>query len=253
MLVTRRRSGDTVGEKPVHGAARLATGPKLLPLVTLSLLVIVTVLHLLGQLIDSDSLFTDLTQILLMPLLGAVLLSWIRCELNLIAKLVLAALSCSWLGDTLPRFMSGDAGFLTMVGCFLIAQAFYIFALWPLRASSILRRPIAVLPYLIALAVLVLWCAPGAGNLLIPVLIYGVALSLMAVLSTGLGIIAGTGGAIFFFSDALIALRSFAGVEFAGHGFWIMLSYVLGQTLIVTAVLRRHGGPVAISPRDESA
>ncbi|WP_407636048.1 lysoplasmalogenase family protein [Paeniglutamicibacter gangotriensis] len=90
-------------------------------------------------------------------------------------------------------------------------------------------------------------CGPGAGALLIPVVIYGLALVLMAMLSTGLGELAGVGGAIFLISDGLIALRSFTTMELPGASFWIMLSYVVGQGLIAMEVIQRtgreHGAP----------
>lgn len=240
-----------MGGQPAVGATRRGPGHKAKPVVALVLLVLATGTHLLAQLVAPEGRLADITQILLMPLLAAVLLTRLGSVSSTLARLVLLALFFSWLGDALPRFMSGDAGFLTMVGCFLVAQAFYILAFWPYRAASLLARPVAVLPYLAALTALVLWCAPGAGNLLVPVLLYGIALGLMAVLSTGLGKLAGCGGAVFFISDALIALRSFAGIELPAHGFWIMAGYVLGQGLIVAAVVRRR--QVAVRDRQHGA
>lgn len=229
-----------MGGQPAVGAAGSGPGYGAKPVVALVLLVLATGTHLLAQLVAPEGLLADITQILLMPLLAAVLVTGLPSVGSTLARLVLVALFFSWLGDTLPRFLGGDAGFLTMVGCFLMAQVFYILAFWPYRAGSLLARPVAVLPYLAALTVLVVFCAPGAGSLLVPVLVYGIALGLMAVLSTGLGVQAGCGGAIFFLSDAMIAVRSFAGVELVAHGFWIMSGYVLGQGLIVAAVVRRR-------------
>ena len=67
----------------------------------------------------------------------------------------------------------------------------------------------------------------------------------MAVLATGLGWVAGIGGALFFVSDSLIALRAFADVTLPAHGFWVMLTYIVGQTLLVLAVVSVQGGEVA--------
>jgi hypothetical protein len=66
----------------------------------------------------------------------------------------------------------------------------------------------------------------------------------MAVLATGLGWVAGIGGALFFLSDSFIALRAFADVTLPAHGFWVMLTYILGQTLLVLAVVRVADGAV---------
>uniref|UniRef100_UPI00404A1451 hypothetical protein n=1 Tax=Brachybacterium sp. GPGPB12 TaxID=3023517 RepID=UPI00404A1451 len=52
----------------------------------------------------------------------------------------------SWAGDTLPRFLDGQAQFLAMLGAFLLAQIVYALALWPPRGGSLLARPAAVSP-----------------------------------------------------------------------------------------------------------
>lgn len=197
----------------------------------------VSLIHLTAQLIAPDGALANLTQIFLMPALAVVLLVATYRPRSKLLRWVLLALGCSWLGDMFPRFMSGDRAFLMMVGCFLLAQLCYLQALSPYWRRSVLGRPRWTIPYALGFGWLVFTCAPHAGSLLIPVVIYGLALTLMALLATGLGALAGTGGAIFFISDALIALRSFAGIEVPAHSFWIMLSYVVGQGLIVAAVL----------------
>jgi hypothetical protein len=62
----------------------------------------------------------------------------------------------------------------------------------------------------------------------------------MAILSTGLGRLAGIGGLVFMLSDALIAIGAFTDLELVAHGVWVMLTYVVGQTLIVLAVIRHE-------------
>ncbi|HCH47717.1 MAG TPA: lysoplasmalogenase [Glutamicibacter sp.] len=198
----------------------------------------VTAIHLLTQLFAPAGILADVTQIMLMPLLGAIIIALTSAQRGKLIKLVLIAVLFSWVGDTLPRFMEGDQGFLAMVGSFLIAQFFYIAALARYWRSSVMRHWWMTTPYLGAFTVLVLLCAPGAGALLVPVLIYGVALTAMAIFGTGLGVLAGCGGAIFFLSDSLIALRSFTTLDIPGMGFWIMLTYVVGQAMIGIAATR---------------
>ena len=198
----------------------------------------VTAIHLLTQLFAPPGILADVTQIMLMPLLGAIIIALTSAQRGKLIKLVLIAILFSWVGDTLPRFMEGDQGFLAMVGSFLIAQFFYIAALARYWRSSVMRHWWMTTPYLGAFTVLVLLCAPGAGALLVPVLIYGVALTAMAIFGTGLGVLAGCGGAIFFLSDSLIALRSFTTLDIPRMGFWIMLTYVVGQAMIGIAATR---------------
>lgn len=201
----------------------------------------VTAVHLVAQVVATDGLVAGATQVLLMPLLAGVLLAGTRPPRGRLVAVVLVALFFSWLGDTLPRLAGDDTGFLLMVGCFLVAQVFYVVAFWPFRDSSILTRPVLVVPYVVGLVVLVVLCREGAGAMLLPVVVYGVALTTMAVLATGLGWLAGVGGAVFMVSDSLIALGAFTDVNLPGHSFWVMLTYVLGQLFLVLAVRNREG------------
>src|SRR5690606_32019157 len=91
---------------------------------------------------------------------------------------------------------------------------------------------------------------PAAGLLLPAVSLYAAALCTMAMLATGLGRRGALGGALFVLSDALIALDTFAVLPLPAQGFWVMLTYLLAQVLLVSAVLsadrkRAAGGPGA--------
>ncbi|WP_413454666.1 lysoplasmalogenase family protein [Glutamicibacter sp. FR1] len=202
-------------------------------------LVLVTSAHLLAQLFWLTALLADATQILLMPFLAGAVIASITSPRGRLIRLLLAALFFSWVGDALPRFMDGDPAFLAMVGGFLIAQFFYIGALARYWKSSLLRRWWMLFPYLAAFAVLLVLGSAKAGALLAPVIIYGLALMVMAILSTGPGPVAGSCGAIFFLSDSLIALRSFTDIGLPYIGFWIILTYVAGQAMISYAASQR--------------
>jgi uncharacterized membrane protein YhhN len=204
---------------------------------------LLSAVHLGAHLAGAEQL-AEVTQWFVMPLLALVV--WAATSGARRSRLVrwtLVALGFSWLGDSAPDLSSGDVSFLTMVGFFLLAQLAYAAAFWPRRGESLLRRPLLLVPYGIALGALVAVCAPHAGALLVPVMVYGVCLTVMAVLSTGVNRVAGVGGAIFLVSDALIALGAFVpGFEVPGplsSGFWVMLTYLAGQALLVVGILRR--------------
>lgn len=212
----------------------------------------VSLLHLVAQLVAPDTAWAGGTQVLLMPALALVLLLSTAAPRPRVVRWALVALGCSWLGDSLPRLLDADAGFLAMIGCFWLAQVAWILAFWPWRDRSVLTRPAALAPYALAAAGLAAWCGASAGPLLAPVVLYAVVLTAMAVLATGLGRVAGVGGALFMASDSLIALHAFVGLDLPGQGFWVMLTYVLAQALLVGAVAReagraapRRGGRVA--------
>ncbi len=203
--------------------------------------VVLVLVHLAAQGAGATTL-ADVTQWMLMPALAAVVVSATRWPRGRVVTWTLVALGFSWLGDLVPSLVGPDASFLVMVGFFLLAQVAYVVAFAPLvRRSVVHSRPVLLLPYAAVLVTLVALCAPGAGALLVPVALYGGVLVAMAVLATGLGRLGAFGGAVFLLSDSLIALEAFVpGWELAGQGFWVMLTYTVGQGLLAAAVIGRN-------------
>lgn len=198
------------------------------------------VAHLIAQLAGADTVAAS-TQWLVMPALAAaVWFATAHGARSPLVRTVLLALGFSWLGDSVPALFEGDARFLVMVGLFLCAQVTYVVAFWPWRHRSVLRRP-ALAGYLLAFGVLLVLCTPGADGLLVPVICYGLCLTLMAVLATGVHPLTAVGGAVFFVSDGLIALDAFA-AWYAPPvpGFWVMVTYLTGQALLVSGVVRTN-------------
>lgn len=213
--------------------------------VAAAVLGLVTVLHLGAHLTGADQV-ADVSQWFLMPLLALTLALAAPRPHGRLVRLVLVALGFSWLGDTAPDVVPEDLAFVTMLGFFAVAQVLYVVAFWPLRRAGVVgRRPVALVGYAAAFVALVVACAPGAGSLLAPAVVYGALLATMAALST-FHRVAGIGGALFLVSDSLIALDAFVdGYALPAHGFWVMLTYVAGQALLVAGVLlhvRRTGG-----------
>ncbi|NYG60414.1 putative membrane protein YhhN [Nocardioides daedukensis] len=201
-------------------------------------------IHLWAQWTGVDAV-SDPTQPVLMALLALALWTATSAPRSRLVRLTLVALAFSWLGDTAPRFVDGDAAFLLMVGFFALAQVAYVVAFRPYADQSVLAiNRIALTPYAVAVVLLVAICAPGAGGMLVPVLVYGALLGTMAVLATGLGRLIWVGGALFLVSDGLIAIDAFAENVTIGHSsFWVMLTYIVAQVLIVLGVLERAGDP----------
>lgn len=202
--------------------------------------VVLVLIHLTAEATGAEDLST-VSQWTLMPAVAAVVLTATRTPRSRLVTWVLVALGFSWLGDLVPSLVADDVSFLVMVGFFLLAQVAYVVAFLPAVGSSVVRtRRLLVLPYAAVLLTLLALCAPHAGSLLVPVCVYGVVLTAMAVLATGLGRVAALGGAIFLLSDSLIAVEAFVpSWDLAGQGFWVMLTYTTGQALLAVAVLRR--------------
>ena len=201
----------------------------------LTVLAVIGTLHLLAQLVGA-TVVAGITQVLLMPMLALALWSGTGPSRGRLVRLTLLALGFSWLGDTIPRFVGGDPGFLGMLGSFLCAQVVYVIAFWPRRRRSLLVRPPAAAPYLLVAVAVVALSAPGAGALLPAVVVYASVLCAMALLATGLGRAAGVGGAVFVVSDSLIALDAFGTLTLPAHSVWVMATYLTAQLLLVLAV-----------------
>ncbi len=203
---------------------------------------VLALVHLVAQLVGADRA-ADVTQWFLMPVLAAVLWLSTTVPRGRLVVLTLVALGFSWLGDSAPDLADGDTAFFLMVGFFLLAQLTYIAAFAPFTTRAVLRRNRGVVvAYVVAVALLIAACAPGAGVLLGPALVYGAALGVMAVLSAGVNRTAAIGGGLFLVSDGMIAMGAFADwftppVE----GFWVMVTYIAAQVLIVLGVLEADG------------
>lgn len=211
------------------------------PRIALRIFLALATVHLVWQVTGQEA-YASAAQWFLMPALAAFLLIRTRgTERTRLVRLTLVALFLSWLGDTAPDLASGDTAFLLMVGFFLVAQVVYIATFWPHHDQSVLRhRRGLLLPYAVAIAALIVACAPHAGGLLVPVLVYGLLLGTMAVLATGVGPLVWAGGALFLVSDGLIALEAFAPWwQLPLQGFWVMLTYLAAQLLIVLGVIGR--------------
>lgn len=200
---------------------------------------VLVLIHLGLQILAPSSPATRATQVLLAPLLMTILLAAVASPRPHTTTWTLIALVFCLGGDLLPALVPESMSFLALVGSFLIAQACFIVAFAPWRDRSVLRhRRVVVVLYLAAYLTLIILVGPDTGWLFVPVVIYGATLTTMAVLSTGLGRVGGIGGALFFVSDALIAITTFAGAVPAS-GALIMATYAVALAALVAAVISR--------------
>lgn len=185
----------------------------------------------------AGSAWSEPTQWMLMPTLVLVLMSAQR-GLNRLSWLTVAGLVFSWAGDALPFFAPQETSFLVLVGCFALAQVTYAVAFAPFRAHR-WRGWWPTLILMCAVAMVAV-CAPGAGPLLAPAVLYATVIATMAVLAPGIHRLTGIGAGIFMVSDSLIAMDAFVpSWNLPAQGFWVMATYGLAQLLIVLGVLAR--------------
>lgn len=183
-----------------------------------------------------------------MPLLG----SFVALTMNgsRLRRLLLIALIFAWFGDAL-----GFSVLLKII-FFVGTQIAYCVAFWPLRRRSLLARRGPLVIFTVIMTTLVILMATRADSLELPVIIYGVLLSLMVALASGVSRLTTAGAALFLISDITLGYLFFIN---AGESPWlgalVMGTYLPAQLLIVLGVARHAanedatpmplGGPAA--------
>ncbi|HEY2790931.1 MAG TPA: lysoplasmalogenase [Micromonosporaceae bacterium] len=190
--------------------------------------VIATAVH--GNLLDHVS------KPWLMPMLALVV--WFAAPPPASRALIIAGLLSATAGDvalmgsSTPAFLIGMVFFLGCHGCYIAAFA-RNGAVARLRAN---RRAAYAYGLVLVVALAVLWVP--LGGLAAPIAVYALALFTMATLASTFGPRIGVGGGLFLVSDMLIAV-GIGGAGFAGREILVMITYVIGQLLIVTSWVSR--------------
>ncbi|MDT7571240.1 MAG: hypothetical protein QOE05_1414 [Actinomycetota bacterium] len=145
------------------------------------------------------------------------------------------ALALGGAGD-IALLGNGNAAFTAGLGSFLAGHVAWVAALRPKSAGVLAKNPVAAVPYLAAWAGLNAYLWPKTGKDRIPVLVYSAALlaTALAALDTGDKAVA-VGGALFMFSDAMLALEKFGDVHLPLHEGIVMATYTSGQALLAQA------------------
>lgn len=186
---------------------------------------------------------------LLMPAL--LLWYWVSAGKGQRSVWVLAALVFSCAGDTLLLFQYEPRFFIFGLVAFLIGHLFYVFAYRQHQhedtadALANVRKLRMAFPVLLAGIGFVVVLYPGLGQMRIPVIVYATVIQVMVITAifrwgrttTASFLSVVTGALLFMVSDSMIAINKFfAAFEYAGV--LIMLTYLLGQFLIVRGLLR---------------
>jgi uncharacterized membrane protein YhhN len=168
---------------------------------------------------------------------------------------VLIAFFFSWVGDNFLMFSgNNELFFFAGVGGFFVAQLTYIYTFATFSEVNV-RGPIQknrllIIPFLVYVAGIYLLLFPGLEGLMKPIiLVYALSLmgmSLMALNRKGRVGLASfrlvfVGSLLFLISDSMIALNKFYH-EFTLAGFWIMITYLAAQYLIMRGLILEKEG-----------
>lgn len=163
----------------------------------------------------------------------------------------LLALFLSWTGDVLLMFQQDDASFFIYgLAAFLLAHALYIFSYrqhrWEDETNALqgLQRIRFAFPLILAGSGLVVILYPHLGDMKWPVLVYALVITLMSInalfrygrTTQGSFVMVFGGSILFMISDSLLAINKFI-EPLAQADFWIMLTYIGAQLLIVQGII----------------
>lgn len=163
---------------------------------------------------------------------------------------VLLAFFFSWLGDNFLMVSHKDElFFFAGVGGFFMAQLSYIYIYSRYseekRPGYLRKKPLLIIPFLLYVGGIYYVLLPGLEGMMKPViLVY--ALSLMGMSMMALNRRGRVnprsfrfvffGSLLFLLSDSMIAINKFT-AEFALAGFWIMITYISAQYLIMRGLV----------------
>ncbi|MFD5215285.1 lysoplasmalogenase family protein [Microbacterium sp. NPDC058345] len=198
--------------------------------------VALSAIHVVALAVDSP--LAAPTKLTLMPLLALpILLAASRLRPRAVLSLLLGALLFSWLGDGAGTFFPGGPELPLMLLFFGIAHIGYI-ALF-LRHARIRPLPWWTLVYAAWWVGMLVVLGPHTGSLFFAVAAYGIVLAGTAATAARCHPIVAVGGAFFLMSDSILAFRLFLPDAMpAWTGPAVMLTYTIGQGLIIWGVLR---------------
>lgn len=198
--------------------------------------IIVAVTHVIALALDAAWLAAP-TKLALMPLLAfAVLVGARGLRSTGPIALLITAILLSWLGDGAGTFMPFLPTLPMMLLFFGLAHVAYILVMW--RHGSV--RPVTWRSLVfIAWWGGMLWLVgPHAGDLLVPLAIYGALLALTATAALRCVPAVAIGGLFFLTSDSLLAVMLFVpGTSSPWLDAGVMATYTLGQGLIAAGLL----------------
>jgi uncharacterized membrane protein YhhN len=135
--------------------------------------------------------------------------------------------------------------FVHGLGSFLIAHIFYSIGLFTKKSSIKDHKRVASAMILFSMTMIFI-LSPKLGNLLIPVSLYILVISIMGVLSCGFldnSPLVTLGASLFIISDSLIAVDKFL-MPIPMAGIFIMVTYYAANFLIAYGFLNQRGRPL---------
>jgi uncharacterized membrane protein YhhN len=202
-------------------------------------------------LLDQPSFYPGfIAKALIIPALGILFVVNLNPFSSRLHMLMLAGLLFSWAGDITLEFTRANENFFIIgLVCFLLAHIMYlvVFFKTPGKNTILNKRTYLLLPVLIYGIALVSYLFKDLAAMRVPVILYAaVILSMLTGAINRKDKVNGvsfymvlTGAILFVISDSAIAVDKF-GHHFGSSGIVIMSTYFVAQYLIVTGYIYQH-------------
>lgn len=208
----------------------------------LALYIAAAIVNVTARVFDLETL-AMYSKVILMPLLIVYVYEAAKKNVSLLVLLLCGALIFSWGGDVALLY-DGDGYFLLGMGSFLVAQLIYAYLFHRSIQLKVHWKWWYVAPVLLLTFAFLSQILPNAGALQIPIGVYALAISIMAIMAVARHGKVGEksfrlvvlGAFIFVVSDSLIAWNKFV-YSFKFADALVMLTYTTAQLLIVRGVL----------------
>lgn len=213
------------------------------------LFVLTSILELISQIVNLGYLHVMVKPLLLIWL---ILFYYNSVGREQVSRTVLLALGFSWLGDVLLLFQEkNELFFVSGLLSFLVAHLYFIFSYRQFMTDDKSKALLGVqrfrfsFPIILAGTGLITVLYAQLGYLKVPVIVYALILVLMvisALFRYGRTTMVSFsmvffGATLFMISDSLIAINKFL-MPVPFSGFWIMITYLTAQYLIVKGLLK---------------
>ena len=205
----------------------------------LVIFILVSFLYVIGILLDNDFI-----KFISKPLIMLSLLLYYIKSVQRKSKLFIGAVLFSFLGDILLLFDS-ELFFMLGLVSFLIAHILFIsMVVGMLNKSSIQQKIFATMPFMFTYVGLLVLLKESLGEMLIPVVIYGLVISVFGVVSLLNHLILKSkasqylifGAAFFVVSDSLLAINRFYEAQ-EYYPVIVIITYIIAQYLICKSVI----------------
>ncbi len=178
------------------------------------------------------------------PLILITLMTYYFLSVKTTNKLYLVGLLFSFLGDVF-LLNNGELYFILGLTSFLLAHILYIkITIGFINNKSIKNTVISVLPFVLFFIILILVLKPHLGKLIIPVIIYGIVISVFGMVATlnyltqkkTANLWLFLGALFFIISDSILAFNKFYYAKEI-YGIVIMGTYIIAQFMICKSLI----------------